>query len=156
VPKKSRFTSKEVALFQALKKKRVPFLIVGLSAASLQGAPVVTEDIDLWVKDLGDPKFREALKEAGGFYIQPWGLNPPMIGGAGLELIDLVITMHGLKSFDYEYKRSRQIDLGGVSLRVLPLQRIIKSKRAAGRKKDRAVLPVLEDAFRTVRAKKKS
>ena len=34
---------------------------------------------------------------------------------------------------------------------VLPLERIIASKRATDRPKDRAILPVLEDALRVLR-----
>jgi hypothetical protein len=29
--------------------------------AALQGAPVVTQDVDLWFEDLGDPGIREAF-----------------------------------------------------------------------------------------------
>ncbi|MGB7747091.1 MAG: hypothetical protein WBN75_07380 [Verrucomicrobiia bacterium] len=36
-------------------------MVVGLSAAALQGAPVVTEDIDLWFDNLSDPKLMQAL-----------------------------------------------------------------------------------------------
>jgi hypothetical protein len=35
-----------------------------------------------------------------------------------------------------------------MSLRILPLQRVIASKRAAGRDKDLAVLPILERTLR--------
>ena len=59
--------------------------------------------------------------------------------------------MHGLNSFDEEYAGSLEIAIvGNVVVRVLPLSRIIASKRATGRDKDRAILPVLEDALRTI------
>jgi hypothetical protein len=29
-------------------KRKAPFMVLGLSAATLQGAPVVTQDVDLW------------------------------------------------------------------------------------------------------------
>ncbi|MBI2982351.1 MAG: hypothetical protein HYY44_08730 [Deltaproteobacteria bacterium] len=152
--KKSPLTDEEIRFFKALQKKKVPFLVVGLSAANLQGAPVVTQDIDLWFKSLPDPKLIEALNEVRGFYVPPFGLNPPLLGGDGLELLDIVLTLDGLKSFDYEYKRSRTISLEGIRLKVLPLERIIKSKKAAGRLKDKAALPVLEDALKTIRARR--
>ena len=66
MPKNAIFTSKEIAFFRALKKRKVPFLIVGLSAATLQGAPVVTQDVDLWIKNLGSDDFRKAVGDVGG------------------------------------------------------------------------------------------
>jgi hypothetical protein len=155
VAKRKLFTSKEISLLKALKKGSIPFLIVGLSAASLQGAPVATQDIDLWFKDLSDEKLHRTLRKAGGFYVPPFGLNPPQIGGEDFELIDLVLRMDGLKSFDYEYKRSKKVKLGSLTLRILPLDRIIKSKKATGRKKDKASLPVLEDVLKTIKAEQK-
>ena len=41
------FTEKEGRFLKELAKNKVRFMIVGLSAAALQGAPVVTQDIDL-------------------------------------------------------------------------------------------------------------
>jgi len=38
---------------------------------------------------------------------------------------------------------------------VLPLERIIASKKATGRPKDRAILPALEDALRVIRSRRK-
>ena len=57
----SIFTEKELAFLRELVRQRVAFMVVGLSAAALQGAPAVTQDIDLWFKDLADPKLKKAL-----------------------------------------------------------------------------------------------
>jgi hypothetical protein len=60
--------------------------------------------------------------------------------------------MHGLNRFDEEYAGSIDITIvDAVTVKVLPLSRIIASKRATGRDKDRAIVPVLEDALRTIR-----
>jgi hypothetical protein len=40
-----------------------------------------------------------------------------------------------------------EIVVDGIPLRVLGLRRIVESKRAAGRKKDLAVIPALEEAL---------
>ena len=45
--KPSIFTENEIRFLRELVKNHVPFMIVGLSAAALQGAPVVTQDVDL-------------------------------------------------------------------------------------------------------------
>jgi len=48
-----------------------------------------------------------------------------------------------------------QIPLGNVEVPVLPLSRIIASKRATNRPKDRAILPVLEDALRVIQSRRR-
>jgi len=71
-----------------------------------------------------------------------------MIVGKRIDMFDLVVSMHGLESFAAEYRRSLEIEVGTTTVRVLPLDRIIVSKRAVDRPKDRAVLTVLEDVLR--------
>ncbi len=51
----------ELRLLETLLRHKIRFMVVGLSAAALQGAPVVTEDIDLWFDNLSDPKLMQAL-----------------------------------------------------------------------------------------------
>ena len=71
-------------------------------------------------------------------------MQPPSFGGAGLDRIDVVLTVHGLDNFAVEYPRTFEAIVEGVPLRVLPLGRVIASKRATNRLKDQASLPVLE------------
>jgi hypothetical protein len=145
----------EVRLLDSLARHKVRFLVVGLSAAALQGAPVVTEDIDLWFEDLNDPRLTHALMQAGAAYVPPFGHNPPMLAGMGSEPFDVVIRMDGLGTFAEEWKRAVKIKLGKVWLKVLPLERIVASKRAANRPKDQRVVPVLENALRVLQTKSK-
>src|SRR5689334_14692901 len=126
-------------------------MIVGLAAAALQGAPAVTQDIDLWFKDLDDPRIREALERVGGIYVPPTASTPPLFAGRSVALFDIVLRMDGLRSFDQESQASALVRLGGTKVRVLTLARIIASKRAANRAKDRLILPVLEDALATLK-----
>lgn len=149
------FSAAEARFLRALTDEGVEFLVVGLSAAALQGAPAVTQDIDLWFRDLADPGIKKALRNVGGVYVAPKGSTLPMFVGSAVALFDVVITMHGLESFAKEAKRAVTIVLDGVRVRVLPLERIIVSKKAANRPKDRAILPVLEDAARTIRARRR-
>ncbi len=151
MPRKLIFSDREESFLRELVKNKVPFLVVGLSAATLQGAPVVTQDIDLWFKNLNHPGIRRALKKLGGAYVPCIGLNPPQFAGNGLDLFDIVLTVDGLDGFDKEMKKSLRIPVGRLIVRVLPLERIIRSKKAAGRQKDKLVLPVLEDALKTIR-----
>jgi hypothetical protein len=140
----------ELRLLESLLRHKIRFLVVGLSAAALQGAPVVTEDVDLWFDDLSDPKLTRALNDVGAAYIPPFGFNPPMLGGLGSEPFDVVIRMDGLGKFSNEWKRAVEIKVGKLQLRVLPLERILASKLAANRPKDQRVIPVLQNALRAL------
>ena len=151
---KAIFTGREVSFLKELNKRRVDYLIVGAAAAALQGAPIVTQDIDLWFRDLADPALRKAVAKVGGAIVPSIGLHPPTFAGGSVELFDIVLTMHGLGSFDEEAKNSILIDLGGLHVRVLALDRIIKSKETVGRPKDILTLPVLKDALATIKKMK--
>jgi predicted nucleotidyltransferase len=70
-----------------------------------------------------------------------------MIAGQGLEHLDVVIHCHGLKTFDVEYAKAIDLDIDGFSIKVLPLERVIASKKAAGRPKDKAALEALRAAL---------
>jgi hypothetical protein len=143
----------ELRLLASLLRHKIRFMVVGLSAAALQGAPVVTEDVDLWFDDLSDPKLMQALVKVGAAYIPPFGHNPPMLGGAGSEPFDIAIRMNGLGEFADEWKHALTIKVGKLALKVLPLERILASKRAANRPKDQRVIPVLQNVLRTLQAK---
>ena len=149
----SLLISKEIRFLKELNRAGVEYLVVGLSAAALQGVPAVTQDIDLWVDDLSGSKFQKAVQRAGAVYMAPSMSNPPLLVGAGVELFNLVIHMHGLDEFEIESANALEMEVAtGVNVRVLPLHRIIASKRATGRDKDKRILPVLEDALRTINA----
>ena len=145
----SIFTEKEQGFLRELVRQRVEFMVVGLSAAALQGAPAVTQDIDLWFKDLADPKLRKALDRVGGVggvYVAPTASTPPMLAGRSVALFDIVLTIDGLNDFDEELGHTLEISIGRTKVRVLSLGRIIASRRAANRDNDRLILPVLEAA----------
>jgi hypothetical protein len=63
----------------------------------------------------------------------------------GLQL-DFMAAIHGVKLFESVRARASMIEVSGSPLLVASLDDIIRSKRAAGRDRDRAVLDVLEKA----------
>jgi hypothetical protein len=148
----SNVTDAEIVFLKELARRRVKFMVVGMSAAVIQGADLGTEDIDLWFESLSDPGLDEAARAAGG--VIAWRANPPMLTGKGLDHIDLVIRCDGLRAFDVEYAAAIEAEAFGVKVRVLPLQRVISSKKAANRLKDRAVLPALRAALAAIKSSK--
>jgi hypothetical protein len=155
VPGSSDFplSNPELVFLRELTLARSRFVVVGLGAAVLQGADTVTQDLDLWFRSLGDPAIAAAARKAGGVFVTR--SNPPMIAGEGLDRIDLVTHCDGLKSFDAEYKKAIDIQVADFAIKILPLQRVIASKLAAGRPKDKAVLEALRATLAARRATRK-
>lgn len=147
-------TSAERALLEALNALGVPYLIVGMGAALIEGAPGTTQDLDLWFGRIDGAQLTEAARRAGGLYTSGFGLQPPALGGEGLDRIDVVLSASGLGSFEHELAGAKDYDLDGVQVKVLPLERVIVSKRAAKRPKDTAQLPMLEAALAALRTRK--
>ena len=139
----------ELALVFAANKLEV--VLVGNAAAALQGAPVTTDDFDfMWRPTRRNlVKLREVARDLGASVSQPeYPLSRfyRMTGPPGLS-VDMMGIMDGIKSFESLRSRSVEISLGRVNLVVADLRDIIKSKRAAGRPKDVAALPVLEETL---------
>lgn len=75
-------------------------------------------------------------------------MMPPTIGGDILgDRFDVVLTLTGLDDFATERASARLMRVDDLDLPVLPLRRVLHSKRAAARPKDLAVLPALEAAL---------
>ena len=149
-------TAAERALLEALGALGVRYLIVGMGAALIEGAPGTTQDLDLWFGSIDAERLSEAARRAGGLYTSGFGLQPPAIGGEGLDRVDVVLTASGLESFEIEMMGAHDYDLDGIRVKVLPLERVIASKRAAKRPKDSAQIPMLEAALAARRARKEN
>jgi hypothetical protein len=78
-----------------------------------------------------------------------------MLAGEGAELFDIVVRMDGLGTFADEIKNCVNILLGHQKLKVLSLERILASKIAANRAKDKLTIPVLQDALATTQSVKR-
>jgi hypothetical protein len=147
-------TNAERLLLAELNRSGVQYILVGLSAAVLQGANTGTRDIDIWFEDTTDPRIGAAVRKAGGIWISgSFGMQPPQIGGELLgDRLDVVVHMHGLGKFADELVHTTTVEVDTIPLRVLRLERIIESKRATGRKKDIAAIPALEEALAAIQA----
>lgn len=143
----------EAAFLAELDSRGVRFLVVGMSAALIQGVRGSTEDIDLWFERIADQKIAEAARAVGGFLVAR--SDPPLLGGVG-DRFDVVTTMDGLPSFDAEYANAVDYALGSTSVKVLPLERILVSKRAANREKDRLPIDQIERTLKVKRAVEES
>ena len=87
-----------------------------------------------------------------------WRADPPALGGEVLERFDVVNRLDGLGDFESEYSNAVDSEIEGIAVKLLPLDRIIDSKMAADRPKDRVAIPALLaalEASRTVSSRSK-
>ena len=130
-------------------------VLIGNAAAALQGAPVTTLDFDFMFRDT--PVNRRKLKTLatmlGATILRPYYPAADLfrvVRHDGLQ-IDFLATIHGVRSFAGLRDRSTSVTLGSSSLQVASLPDIIRSKKAARRPQDLAVLGVLERTYEEAR-----
>lgn len=154
-------------ILQCLVRHRVDFVVVGGLAASLHGVPHVTFDIDVTPEPSGENRERlsRALRELGARIRLPTesGGLPFDHDGASLAdakvwnlvtlygELDLTMEPAGMSGYDELIDDAVVTDLGEVEVAVASLDAVIRSKRAADRPKDRAVLPLLEQTRDEIR-----
>ena len=128
---------------------RLEAVMVGNAAAALQGAPVTTLDIDFMFRKtpVNLKKLKAVAKSFEASILKPYypvsDLYRVVNDEQGLQL-DFMGRLHGIRSFEGLRSRATTVSFGEHSLQVACLDDIIKSKRAAGRSRDLAVLEVLE------------
>jgi|GEM_PF-716856 len=129
------------AFLKALREEKVNCILIGAMAAIEQGAPLMTVDYDFWVH-LPERQYVRLLMivQRQGGKIRARTLYELSDG----TQVNAIFQPDGLRSFDAEWKISRWGELESVPVKILPLRRVIASKRAANRDKDLAVLPILE------------
>ena len=133
----------------ALQSTRLEAVLIGNAAAALQGAPVTTLDFDFMFRKTPAnlTKLKAFARALGAVVLKPYypasDLYRVTKDESGLQ-VDFMATIHGVRSFESLRSRASTLVIGGTSLLAASLEDIVKSKRAAGRPKDLAVLPVLE------------
>lgn len=138
---------------RALKAGRLEAVLVGNAAAALQGAPVTTLDLDfMFRKTPGNlRKLRAVATQLDAVVFKPFYPASELFrlinDGIGLQ-VDFMAKLDGIRSFEALRARAGTVTLGGATLLVADLRDVVRSKRAANRPRDRAVLPVLEATLR--------
>ncbi|MFM7076033.1 MAG: hypothetical protein ACKO3G_08210 [Planctomycetaceae bacterium] len=129
--------------------ERLEAVLIGNAAAAIQGAPVTTLDFDFMFRDtpVNLAKLKRLSKRLDAVILRPYypvsRLYRVTSDVTGLQ-VDFMPVIHGVRSFESLRSRALAIEVDGRTLLTASLDDIIKSKRAAGRERDLAVLPVLE------------
>ena len=128
-------------LLQTLGLKKFRFLIAGMSAAVLQGVPYSTLDTDIWI-DLPPRQYMQLINLSVSLGAEVVA-NTVVVLQDG-SMVNFLYRVDGVKSFLAEYRAAVQLEWLGQRVRVLPLDRILQSKRVVGRPKDMAHIPILK------------
>ena len=134
----------------AFRAEKVRLQLIGMSAAVLQGVPVVTHDVDLWI-DLPARQYMRAVNVAfqdGANMVR----NTVVELSDGL-LVNFIYEVTGLGSFSAEIRKARKMRFHGCEIAVMPLESIRKSKAAVMREKDQAHIHYID---KTLRLQKKA
>ena len=132
-----------------LRDLRFDVVLIGNAAAALQGAPVTTVDFDFMFRKtaVNLRKLKALAARLDATVLRPYYPASDMYrvvrDDDGLQL-DFMASIHGVRSFAGLRARAQSIEIGGVPLAVASLSDIIKSKKAARRPRDLAVLESLE------------
>jgi len=137
-------------LMGALGTEKIRFLLIGMSAAIVQGVPGSTLDVDLWI-DLPERQYMRPIRIAVA-------QDAKMLRNTVLELSDdtlvnFVYSVTGLGSFARECGKAIKLSFHGLTIGVLPLESIRKSKLAIGRPKDLVHVLQIENTLKLKRAK---
>lgn len=139
-------------LARLLDEEGLEAVMIGNAAAALHGAPVTTLDFDfLFPKTPANLRKLKALaRRLDAMLLRPYY---PVSDLFRIERdedslhIDFMSRIDGVRSLAALRSRALRLDFGGHVLLVADLADIIKSKKAAGRPRDRAVLEILEEAL---------
>jgi hypothetical protein len=150
-----RNPTRTAELLSLLCRHEVSFIVVGMTAAVLQGAPALTFDLDIvYSRDPSNvSRLLAALREIGAFFradprrIAPDESHLVTRGHKLLEThlghLDVLGALEEEAGYAELLSETVLLPIGDRRIRVLSLPRLIEAKERAGRPKDLAVLPLL-------------
>lgn len=147
-------------LLAVLREHEVEFFVVGGVAAALQGAPVLTQDVDILylLSEENVVRLKRALDELHAVARDdPRNLrfDESHLRTRGHKLaktdagpVDVLGAINDDKTYLDLLPFTEELEVLEHPVRVLSLERLVELKRELGRPKDLAMLPVLEATLR--------
>lgn len=156
-------------LLEVLERHGVRYVVIGGLAAELHGSPYITRDVDVTPSrdrvnlrrlaaalrelnaQLRVPEFDEPVEFPLDEHSFDWGTTWTFVTDHGY--LDIALLPDGTQGYD-DLRRSatREQITGSLQVNVASLADVIRSKEAAGREKDRAVLPILRQVLERSRS----
>lgn len=152
------------AILEVLERHRVRYVVIGGFAAELRGSPYITRDVDVTPARDRDNfvNLAAALRDLDAKLRVP-GLEEPLeipLDERSFEqgttwtfvtkdgYLDIALLPDGTRGYsDLRRGATRERISESLEVSVAALADVIRSKEAAGREKDRAVLPVLRQVL---------
>ncbi len=146
-------------ILAALRDHGVRYVLVGGFAAVIHGSPYVTTDLDV-VPERSEENLRrlsDALRALGARVwtdAEPRGVpfehDAASLGRSEVwnlvtdhGRLDITFVPAGTRGYEDLVRDAERIEVLGVEVTVASLADVVRSKEAAGREKDRLVVPVL-------------
>ena len=139
-------------LLEALETENIRFMLIGMSAAIVQGVMETTLDADFWV-DLAPRQYmrvQNIARDAGCTV----AANTVVYTLDGTPVNFVFGEVGGLGSFKQELRHTQKMVFRGKKIPVLKLERILKSKEAIRRDKDLPHIIHIRELLRCRRALK--
>jgi len=151
-------------ILEVLERHKVKYIVIGGLAAELRGSPYATRDVDVTPARTQEnfKKLANALRELEA-KLRVVDMAEPMeitLDEKSFEQgttwtfvtkhghIDIALLPDGTKGYeDLRRSATREKITENVTINVAALADVIRSKEAAGREKDRAVLPILRQVL---------
>jgi predicted nucleotidyltransferase len=142
------------AMLRALRD--VEFILVGGVAAAVQGAPIVTQDVDILyrIEPANLNRLEAALAALNAvtrddprrlrFAVSHLATKGHKLAMTDVGAIDILGSINDGLVFEDLLPHTERMEFEGLEVNVLRLDKLIDLKRALGRPKDLAALPVLE------------
>jgi predicted nucleotidyltransferase len=147
-------------MLRVLSEEQVEFLLVGGIAAVLQGAPVLTQDIDILyrIEEANLSRLEKALDrlravarhdprnlrfDKGHLRTRGHKLSTTTAGP-----LDILGSINDGVTYEDLIPTSDELEVAGCLVRVISLDDLVALKRKLARPKDLAMLPVLEATLR--------
>jgi hypothetical protein len=141
------------ALIESLLGAGIEFIVVGGAAAVLHGAPITTQDLDIVHRRTSENVQRLAdllAKLDATFRGRDLRPSAELLAGRGqlnlstsLGPLDPMCVLHDGRGYEELLPHTTVLTDGPSSIRVLDLETLIAVKAAAGRARDKLVLPIL-------------
>lgn len=142
-------------ILRTLVRREVRFIVVGGTAGVLQGAPIHTLDLDIVyaIDEENVARLDAALRELGAIFrgdSRKLAPDPSHLRTRGHKLLvtrEGALDVLGAIEVDAGYEQllpdADVLDIGGIDVQVLSLERLIAVKEKLDRPKDRVMLEIL-------------
>ena len=128
-------------------------MLVGMSAANLQGVLASTVDVDVWIS-LPPRQYMRVINLCRK--LKATIQSPNKVFLSDETPVDFIYELGGLQSFEKEFLRATKLPFHGLKISVLPLKRICKSKEIAARDKDKLHILLIRQVLKLERSAKRA